>query len=237
MTQTLAPAGEDLVTAIRQHYREAEERGEKPPGRPTLATLTGATDHQIRKALAALEEELAAVTASEPPAPPEEDTSAGQSPTSAPPAPPEEDTSAGQSPTSAPPAGGMFVAWAGFVFGSVVSIAANVLAARIPPGDAGANWSPSLVAQLGAAVWPVALLIAVEVLSRVQWPAGGLWRFARFGGVGLVAAGSAVISYGHIRDVLTTWGYSGLGAGVGPLVIDGLMVVSGFALLAKGSSK
>ncbi|RSD23956.1 hypothetical protein [Amycolatopsis eburnea] len=210
------------MTAIRQHYREAEERGEKRPGRPTLATLTGATDHQIRKALEAMEEELATEVASEPPAPP---------------APPEKGTSAGQSVTSAPPAGGMFVAWAGFVFGSVVSIAANVLAARIPPGGAGASWSPSLVAQLGAAVWPVALLIAVEVLSRVPWPAGGLWRFARFGGVGVVAAGSAIISYGHIRDVLTTWGYSGLGAGVGPLVIDGLMVVSGFALLAKGSSK
>lgn len=219
MTQTLAPAGEDLVTTIRQLYREAEERGEKQPGRPTLVERTGATDHQIRKALAAMEEDLAEPIASEPPASPAEDTSAGQSV------------------ASASPAGGMFVAWAGFVFGSVVSIAANVLAARIPPGDAGTNWSPSLAAQIGAAVWPVALLIAVEVLSRVRWPAGGGWRFARFGGVGLVAAGSAVISYGHIRDVLMTWGYSGIGAGVGPLVVDGLMVVSGFALLAKSSSE
>lgn len=219
MTQTLAPAGEDLVEAIRQIYVEAEKRGEKTPGRPTLIDRTGATDHQIKKALAMMEQEAPPADASEPPASPEEVTSAGQSV------------------TSLSPAGGMFVSWAGFVFGSVVSIAANVLAARIPPGDAGANWSPSLVAQVGAAVWPIALLIAVEVLSRVQWPTGGLWRFARYGGVGLVAAGSGVISYGHIRQVLMTWGYSGLGAGVGPLVIDGLMVVSGFALLAKGSSK
>jgi hypothetical protein len=41
-----------------------------------------------------------------------------------------------------------------------------------------------------------------------------------------------VISYGHVRDVLAAWGYGALASYVGPLVLDGLMVVSGFALLA-----
>ncbi len=118
----------------------------------------------------------------------------------------------------------------GFVFGSVVSVAANVLAAWIHPGGAGANWSPTLAQQLGAAVWPVALLISVEVISRVRWR----HTYGRVFGtlaVAVVALGSAVISYGHIHAVLVSWGYDGAGAGVGPLVIDGLMTVCGFALL------
>ncbi|WP_185845999.1 DUF2637 domain-containing protein [Kibdelosporangium aridum] len=59
-----------------------------------------------------------------------------------------------------------------------------------------------------------------------------LWKLARYGGVVGVALGSAAISYGHIHTVLTSWGYGHLAAAVGPLVIDGLMVVAGFALLA-----
>jgi hypothetical protein len=124
------------------------------------------------------------------------------------------------------------VAWIGFVFGSVTSVAANVLAARIAPAHAPVHWVPSVAAEVGAAVWPLALLLSVEVLSRVRMPSDWYWKLAKIGGSVAVAGGSAVISYGHINDVLTTWNYSGIGAGVGPLVIDGLMVISGFALLA-----
>jgi hypothetical protein len=128
--------------------------------------------------------------------------------------------------------GGRLVSWIGFVFGSVTSVAFNVLAARIPPPHAPAHWAPSVVAEVGAAVWPLALLLSVEVLSRVRMPSGGYWKLAKIGGTVAVAGGSAVISYGHINKVLTSWNYSGIGAGVGPLVMDGLMIISGFALLA-----
>jgi hypothetical protein len=139
-------------------------------------------------------------------------------------------------PAAGVPAGAKVVSWAGFVFGSVMSVAANVLhtwlpAARMPPG-----WTPGIAAQVGAAVWPIALLLSVEVLSRVPWRRGRLWSLARFGGAGTVALGSAVISYGHVQDVLAAWGYSTLAAHVGPLALDGLMVISGFALLAMSSS-
>jgi hypothetical protein len=50
--------------------------------------------------------------------------------------------------------------------------------------------------------------------------------------VGAAAIGSAIISYGHLHEVLIAWDYGPLAAAVGPLVLDGLMVVSGFALLA-----
>jgi hypothetical protein len=114
----------------------------------------------------------------------------------------------------------------------LVSVAGNWLHAWLPAAEHPAGWSPTLATQVGAAVWPVALLVAVEVLSRTPWPGGKAWGVVRIGGVGVVAAGSAVISYGHIHAVLKSWGYDNLGAGVGPLVIDGLMVISGFALLA-----
>lgn len=140
------------------------------------------------------------------------------------------------------PGGGRFVSWIGFVFGSVMSIAANVLHTWIPKKPDGApadwappvGWSPAIAAQIGSAVWPVALLISVEVLSRVQWPGATQWKVARYGGVGTVGVGSAIISYGHLHEVLLAWGYGDLGSAVGPLVLDGLMVVSGFALLAHG---
>jgi hypothetical protein len=130
-----------------------------------------------------------------------------------------------------PPAGARFVAWLGFVFGSVMSVAANVLHAWLPADERPAEWAPGIAPQVGSAVWPVGLLLSVEVLSRVSWAPGFWWALARYGGAGTVAVGSAVISYGHVREVLLAWNYGPLGAAVGPLVLDGLMVVSGFALL------
>ncbi|MEV4315146.1 hypothetical protein [Actinocrispum sp. NPDC049592] len=47
--------GEGLVDQVRALLTEAEAEGRPRPGRPTLTKLTGATDHQVRKALAALE--------------------------------------------------------------------------------------------------------------------------------------------------------------------------------------
>jgi Protein of unknown function (DUF2637) len=129
--------------------------------------------------------------------------------------------------------GGRLVAWTGFVFGSITSIAANVLHAWLPAAHEPPGWSPGLPPQIGAAVWPLGLMLAVEALSRIHWPSGFGWGLARYGGAGAVALGSAVISYGHLRDVLLAWQYGPLSAAVGPLVLDGLMVVCGFALLAN----
>lgn len=131
------------------------------------------------------------------------------------------------------PDGGKLVAWTGFIFGTVVSVAANVLAARIPPDPAPAHWAPRLDTQLGSAVWPLALLLSIEVLARVAWPKGLVWGLARFGGLTIVAVGAFVISYQHINHVLASWGYEWLSQGVGPLVIDGLMIICGVAMLSK----
>lgn len=131
------------------------------------------------------------------------------------------------------PDGGKLVSWTGFIFGTAVSVAANVLAARIPPDHAASDWTPRTDTQLGSAVWPLALLLSIEVLARVAWPKGVWWNVARFGGLSIVASGAFVISYQHINHVLASWGYEWLSQGVGPLVIDGLMVICGVAMLAK----
>ncbi|WP_394614503.1 DUF2637 domain-containing protein [Lentzea sp. JNUCC 0626] len=170
--------------------------------------MTGATDHAVRKALAELAPE-------------------GSSP----------GESTATTPDLASNADGLLVAWAGFVFGSIMSIAANVLSTWLPAAHQPAGWSPGLAPQIGAAVWPIGLLVSIEVLSRVRWPRGWFWVLARFGGIGVVALGSAIISYGHLRDVLIAWHYRPLAAAVGPLVLDGLMVLCGFALLAISRSR
>ncbi|MGW4125875.1 helix-turn-helix domain-containing protein [Nocardia sp. NPDC004711] len=138
--------------------------------------------------------------------------------------------------TDATDRGGKVVAWAGFIFGSVLSIVMNWLHTWLPAATKPHGWTPGVWPQIGSAVWPVALLLAVEALSRVRWRPGLAWALARYGGVGTVAAGSALISYGHVHDVLQSWDYGALGSAVGPLVLDGLMVASGFALLSETSS-
>ncbi|HWC78984.1 MAG TPA: hypothetical protein VG756_03375 [Pseudonocardiaceae bacterium] len=80
-------------------------------------------------------------------------------------------------------------------------------------------------------MWPIGLMIAVKALWRIRRPKGLGWGIARFGGAGTVAVDSAIISYGHLRNVLA-WSYGPLAAAVGPLALGGLMVVCGFALLA-----
>jgi hypothetical protein len=124
------------------------------------------------------------------------------------------------------------IVWGGFLLGLTASVLANVLDTWLPAAHQPVGWSPGLAPQIGAAVWPAALMFAVETLSRVPWPGGTWWLVARYGGAGTVALGSAVISYGHVHDVLSSWGYGPGSAALGPLVIDGLMVICGFALLA-----
>ncbi|WP_458690466.1 terminase gpP N-terminus-related DNA-binding protein [Nocardia tengchongensis] len=127
---------------------------------------------------------------------------------------------------------GRGVARTGFVFGSLTSVATNVLHTYLPTIHMPTGLTLVIAARVGSAVWPLGLLLSVEVLARVSWRRGRGWSIARFGGAGAVAFGSAVISYSHVRDVLLAWGYGHPAAEFGPLTLDGLMVVCGFALLS-----
>jgi hypothetical protein len=140
------------------------------------------------------------------------------------------------------------VAWVAFALGSVASVAANVAHTLTPPRYVVAAWAASgrqpadLVwsapggAVLAAAWSPVALLVTVELLCRVPWPAS-VWRaLPRYAAALTVATVAAVVSYRHMRGLLAAYGEDGLTAAIEPLSVDGLMVVAALALLALSRS-
>lgn len=124
----------------------------------------------------------------------------------------------------------------GFAIGVGASIAANVAHSYVPPVDALPGWAPQPGAIVAAAFWPVALVISIEVISRVQWPHRWYWALIRYVGLSAVALIAAVISYGHLSALMSSYGEDALSATIGPLAVDGLMVVCSGALLAIGDN-
>lgn len=129
-------------------------------------------------------------------------------------------------------------AWStfGFAVGIAASIAANIAHAFVVPKGAPANWHPQLGAVFTAAFWPSAVVISIEVISRVQWARRWYWTLVRFVGLGVVATIAALISYGHLSALLRFYGEDDLSSALGPLVVDGLMVICSAALLAIGDN-
>src|ERR1051326_2398614 len=134
-------------------------------------------------------------------------------------------------------------AYCSVVTGALVSIAANVAHSYVPPKVAPAwwpagtvwdpkLWHPKLGAVVFAVLWPVALALGTEVLTRIPWPRSGWWQLLRFGGVLPVAAVAAIVSYKHLSALLGFYGEDYLTAHIGPFAIDGLMVVATGALMA-----
>lgn len=121
------------------------------------------------------------------------------------------------------------VVWGGLGVGLVASTAFNVISVAITSGKP--------VAMIMSGVWPLALTLAVEIMVRVPFPKGRMWTVARLGGVGSVAALAMVISFSHIHHVMIHWGESPVTAIAAPLVLDGLMTLSGAALLAMHAPK
>lgn len=116
---------------------------------------------------------------------------------------------------------GRGIAWCGFVAGAVLSVAANV-----------AHAQPTAGARIAGAAWPLLLLLAFEVLTRVRWRPSRWRAAARYFGATAVAVVAAVMSYRHMAALLGRYGEDGFGAHLGPLAVDGLMVVCGAALLS-----
>jgi hypothetical protein len=140
---------------------------------------------------------------------------------------------------------GRVVAYVGAGLGGLGSVAANVLHSFVQPRPAGApqtwvpdpEWMPEPGAVVGAMFWPVAVLVAVEIFSRVDWPAGRRWVALRFGGLLPVALVAAFVSYRHLSALLAHWGDDPLTVAAGPLAVDGLMVMATGALIALGRAR
>lgn len=128
-------------------------------------------------------------------------------------------------------------AYTGAILGGAVSIAANVAHSFIPPHNAPATWTPEPGAVVGAIVWPVFLFIAVEILARVLWPRGGGWQLMRWGGLLPVTVVAAFVSYRHLSGLLAHYGEEPIVYLLGPLAVDGLMVMATGALMATGRQR
>ncbi|NJC86804.1 hypothetical protein HC030_30325 [Planosporangium mesophilum] len=145
---------------------------------------------------------------------------------------------------------GRVYAYTGAILGGIVSIAANIAHSYVPPAEVakaiaaaqrtGAkvpDWSPHLGAVIGAVFWPVFLFIAVEIFANVAWPAARRWTALRFLGLLPVALVAAVVSYRHLSGLLAFYGEDRLTVVVGPLAVDGLMVMASGALVAIGARR
>ncbi|MEV5819917.1 DUF2637 domain-containing protein [Micromonospora haikouensis] len=130
-------------------------------------------------------------------------------------------------------------AYVGVILGGVVSIAANVAHTYLPKPPDGTplgwapdpGWSPSPLAVALSVFWPVALFVAVEILTRIPWGEGFSSVVARVAGVLPVAVVAAVVSYRHLSGLLEHFGEDPLTIAIGPLAVDGLMVMASAALL------
>jgi hypothetical protein len=90
---------------------------------------------------------------------------------------------------------------------------------------------------VGAVFWPIALFVAIEILARTTWPNGARWVIVRFLGLLPVAVVAAIVSYGHLSGLLGHYGESSLTAHLGPLAVDGLMVMASSALMATAPGR
>jgi hypothetical protein len=103
------------------------------------------------------------------------------------------------------------------------SIAGNVLHAQ-----------PNTVARLISAWSPTALLLTVELISRVPQTHSRWLAATRRLATALIAGIAAVVSYGHMLAVAARYGESHLAATLLPLSVDGLVVVASVCLVELG---
>ncbi|WP_326564441.1 DUF2637 domain-containing protein [Micromonospora peucetia] len=104
--------------------------------------------------------------------------------------------------------------------GVAASIAANVLHAR-----------PNLISQIIAAWPPLALLLTVELISRVPADRRGL-AAARLIAAGVIAGIAAWVSYWHMVGVAARYGETSAAASyLLPISVDGLVVVASISLV------
>jgi hypothetical protein len=106
--------------------------------------------------------------------------------------------------------------------GVAVSVAANMLHAR-----------PNLVSEAIAAWPPIALLLTVELVSRVPILRAAL-AVARIGATIAIAGIAAWVSYWHMAGVAARYGETGASPYLLPISVDGLIVVASVCLVELG---
>lgn len=103
--------------------------------------------------------------------------------------------------------------------GVAASVTANILHAQ-----------PNPISQAIAAWPPLALLLTVELISRVPVHRRGL-AFARLAATATIAGIAAWVSYWHMAGVAGRYGETGASPYLLPLSVDGLIVVASVCLV------
>ncbi|MEV1155432.1 DUF2637 domain-containing protein [Micromonospora chokoriensis] len=109
-----------------------------------------------------------------------------------------------------------------FTLGIAASLAGNVLHA-----------SDNVISQAISAWSPVALLLAVELISRIPARRGAL-SAVRLGATAVIAGIAAWVSYWHMVGVATRYGEADSSAYLLPFSVDGLIVVASISLVEIG---
>ncbi|WP_344088599.1 DUF2637 domain-containing protein [Luedemannella helvata] len=76
------------------------------------------------------------------------------------------------------------------------------------------------------------LFIAIEILVRTPWPRQFGWTATRWVGLLPVALVAAFVSYRHLSGLLAHYGEEPIVTVLGPLAVDGLMIMATAAILA-----
>lgn len=111
-----------------------------------------------------------------------------------------------------------------FILGIVASIGANVLHA-----------DPNPISQAVAAWAPVALLLAVEIITRIPLERHSWRSWLRILATGTVALIAAWVSYWHIVGVTAAHGETGITPYLIPVSVDGLIVIASISLMEINS--
>ncbi|MBO3740004.1 DUF2637 domain-containing protein [Actinoplanes flavus] len=110
-----------------------------------------------------------------------------------------------------------------FALGIAASLAGNVLHA-----------TDNVISQAISAWSPLALLLAVELISRIPGLRGKL-SAVRFGATAVIAGIAAWVSYWHMVGVAIRYGEAGSSAYLLPFSVDGLIVVASISLVEVGA--
>jgi len=111
---------------------------------------------------------------------------------------------------------------AALALGVAASIAGNVLHAR-----------DDTISRVISAWSPIALLITIELISRVPVHSR-LLALARWAATALIAGIAAWVSYWHMAAVASRYGETGASPYLLPLSVDGLVVVASVCLVELG---
>jgi hypothetical protein len=93
------------------------------------------------------------------------------------------------------------------------------------------NPDPSIRSLVYAVSWPVMVWAGVELFVRIPWQALLTHRLIRWVGILLVSSIAALVSYNHLSGLLEADKEDWVVYSIGPLAIDGLMLMATLGLL------